>query len=49
MLELNHRFDVRESKGKYDVLVKVEGGGFTGEGQGIRHGIGGGLLEGDGE
>ncbi|WP_145459419.1 30S ribosomal protein S9 [Staphylococcus epidermidis] len=49
MLELNERFDVRESKGKYDVLVKVEGGGFSGEAEGMGDGIGGGLLEGDGE
>ncbi|WP_186298263.1 hypothetical protein [Staphylococcus capitis] len=39
--------DVSESKGKYEVLVKVEGGGLSGEGEGTREGMGGGLLEGE--
>ena len=35
--------------GKFDVLVKVEGGGFTGQAGAIRHGISRALLEVDAE
>ena len=35
--------------GKFDVLVKVEGGGFTGQAGAIRHGISRALLEADAE
>lgn len=34
---------------KFDVLAKVEGGGFTGQAGAIRHGIARALLEADGE
>ena len=35
--------------GKFDVLVNVKGGGFTGQAGAIRHGISRALLEADGE
>ena len=35
--------------GKYDVLVNVKGGGYTGQAGAIRHGIARALLEVDGE
>ena len=35
--------------GKFDVIVKVEGGGFTGQAGAIRHGISRALLEADAE
>ena len=35
--------------GKFDVIVKVEGGGFTGQAGAIRHGISRALLEVDSE
>lgn len=38
-----------ETIGKYDVIVKVEGGGFTGQAGAIRHGISRALLVADGE
>lgn len=34
---------------KFDVLAKVEGGGFTGQAGALRHGIARALLEADGE
>ncbi len=34
-----------ESNGKYDVLVNVHGGGYTGQAGAIRHGISRALLE----
>ena len=34
---------------KYDVIVKVEGGGFTGQSGAIRHGISRALLKADAE
>jgi small subunit ribosomal protein S9 len=38
-----------ETEGKYDVLVKVEGGGYTGQAGAIRHGVSRALLEVDPE
>ena len=35
--------------GRYDVLVNVHGGGFTGQAGAIRHGISRALLEADGD
>ena len=34
-----------KTEGKFDVIVKVEGGGFTGQAGAIRHGISRALLE----
>ena len=36
-----------ETLGKYDVLVNVKGGGFTGQAGAIRHGISRALLKAD--
>lgn len=38
-----------ETEGKYDVLVNVQGGGFSGQAGAIRHGIARALLEADPE
>jgi small subunit ribosomal protein S9 len=38
-----------ETTGKYDVLVNVHGGGYTGQAGAIRHGISRALLEADPE
>ena len=37
-------FNVTETLGNYDVLVNVDGGGFSGEAGAIRHGIARALL-----
>lgn len=47
ILDLNQPFAVTETEGNYDVLVNVNGGGFTGQAQAIRHGIARALLEAD--
>ena len=38
-----------ETEGKFDVLVNVKGGGYTGQAGAIRHGIARALLEADAE
>ena len=38
-----------ETQDKFDVLVNVRGGGFTGQAGAIRHGISRALLQADGE
>lgn len=40
---------ITETLDKFDVLVKIEGGGFTGQAGAIRHGIARALIESDGE
>ena len=40
---------ITETIDKFDVLVKVEGGGFTGQAGAIRHGIARALIESDAE
>jgi len=42
-------FAVTATTGKYDVLVNVYGGGFTGQAGAIRHGISRALLKADAE
>ena len=37
------------NEAKYDVIVKVEGGGFTGQAGAIRHGVSRALLKADAE
>lgn len=37
------------TENKYDIIVKVEGGGFTGQAGAIRHGISRALLKADAE
>ena len=46
-VSVNQPFVVTNSVGKYDVLVNVRGGGFTGQAGAIRHGISRALLEAD--
>ena len=38
-----------ETEGKFDVLVNVKGGGYTGQAGAIRHGVARALLEADAE
>jgi len=38
---------ITETEGKYDIFVKVEGGGFTGQAGAIRHGISRALIKAD--
>ena len=48
-LIVNQPFVVTNTVGKFDVLVNVRGGGFTGQAGAIRHGISRALLEADAE
>ena len=48
-LIVNQPFVVTNTVGKYDVLVNVRGGGYTGQAGAIRHGISRALLEADAE
>lgn len=44
-LIINQPLELTETKGKYDVLVNVCGGGFSGQAGAIRHGIARALLK----
>ena len=44
-LIVNQPLEVTETKGKYDVLVNVNGGGISGQAGAIRHGIARALLK----
>ncbi|WP_163971976.1 30S ribosomal protein S9 [Oceanobacillus halotolerans] len=46
---LNQPLEATDTKGTYDVLVNVDGGGFTGQAGAIRHGVARALLEADPE
>ena len=46
---VNQPFAVTNTIGKYDVIAKVEGGGFTGQAGAIRHGIARALNEANSE
>ena len=48
-LIVNQPFEATSTQGKFDVLVNVKGGGFTGQAGAIRHGISRALLEADAE
>ena len=48
-LIVNQPLEITETKGKYDVLVNVCGGGFSGQAGAIRHGISRALLKVDAE
>jgi small subunit ribosomal protein S9 len=41
--------DVTGALGKFDVIARVEGGGFTGQAGALRHGIARALIEADGD
>ncbi|MCT4508693.1 MAG: 30S ribosomal protein S9 [Tepidibacter sp.] len=47
--EVKNPLVITETEGKYDVIVKVEGGGFTGQAGAVRHGISRALLKADEE
>ncbi|MEJ8552937.1 30S ribosomal protein S9 [Tepidibacter sp. Z1-5] len=47
--EVKNPLVITETEGKYDVIVKVEGGGFTGQAGAVRHGISRALLKADAE
>ncbi len=49
MLIVNQPLELTETKGKYDVLVNVNGGGIAGQAGAIRHGISRALCDIDGE
>ncbi|GAB4074330.1 30S ribosomal protein S9 [Barrientosiimonas marina] len=44
---LNQPLQATETEGTYDVLVNVDGGGFTGQAGAIRHGVARALLKAD--
>lgn len=44
---VNQPLNLTGTKGKFDVLVNVHGGGFTGQAGAIRHGISRALLKAD--
>ena len=46
---VNQPFSVTNTLGKYDVIVKVVGGGYTGQAGAIRHGIARALNEANSE
>ena len=48
-LIVNQPLEITETKGKYDVLVNVIGGGISGQAGAIRHGIARALLDVDAE
>lgn len=43
--EVLRPLELTNTAGKYDVIVRVEGGGFTGQAGAIRHGISRALLQ----
>lgn len=44
---VNQPLETTDTKGTYDVIVNVHGGGFTGQAGAIRHGIARALLKAD--
>ena len=46
---VNQPLTVTNTTGKYDVICKVEGGGYTGQAGAIRHGISRALVQADAE
>ena len=49
VMDLRQPLVLTNNENKYDVIVKVEGGGFTGQAGAIRHGISRALLKADEE
>ena len=47
--EVRRPFEVAGCEGKFDVIAKVEGGGYTGQAGALRHGISRALCEADRE
>lgn len=48
-LIIKQPLNLTETLGKYDIIAKVEGGGFSGQAGAVRHGIARALLRIDGE
>ncbi len=49
ILIINQPLEVTSTKGKFDIIVKVKGGGMTGQAGAVRHGIANALLAADSE
>lgn len=47
--EVRRPLELTDTLGRYDVIVNVSGGGFTGQAGAIRHGISRALLQVDGD
>ena len=47
--EVKRPLDITETEGKFDVLARVHGGGYTGQAGALRHGISRALLKADAE
>lgn len=47
--EVRRPFEIAGCEGKFDVIAKVEGGGYTGQAGALRHGISRALCEADRE
>ena len=45
LTEVTMPFKVTNTEGRYNAMIKVEGGGVTGQGGAVRHGIARALLE----
>ncbi len=45
--EIKRPFDITETAGKFDVIARVHGGGFTGQAGALRHGISRALINSD--
>ena len=43
-LIINQPFDVTDTRGKFDIVANVKGGGFSGQAGAIRHGVSRALL-----
>ena len=43
-LIINQPFDVTDTRGKFDIVANVKGGGFSGQAGAIRHGLSRALL-----
>ena len=44
-IHVNEPLEVTETKGQYDIVVNVQGGGLTGQAGAIRHGLSRALLQ----
>ena len=44
-IQVNEPLDITETKGQYDIVVNVKGGGLTGQAGAIRHGLSRALLQ----
>lgn len=47
--EIKRPFDITDTAGKFDIIARVHGGGFTGQAGALRHGISRALINSDAE